>query len=73
MKKILEQYEFEHRMNYTMYIIFKHYLNTREEIELENILGGSYDNGDRELTIFNISESKARRLQVLQNDMLGGL
>lgn len=73
MKKMLEQYEFIHKMNYTMYIIFKHNLNTRENVPLENMLGGSYDNGDNELTIFNVSESKAKRLQTLQNDMLGGL
>jgi len=73
MREIESQYEFKHMMNYTMVVVFKHYLNGREWIELEDMQVGSEGDGDYSLTMFNVSDSQARRLQTLQNDMLGGL
>lgn len=64
-------YDFKHKMTPVMAKVFKVYLNKAENIELENILLGDHGNNEIEVTIFHISASKAKRLQTLQNEMLG--
>lgn len=67
----IDQYSMKHKMNHMMCKVFAVYLNKHENISLENILIGCHGDEGEEITIFNTSKAKAKRLQDIQNKMLG--
>lgn len=69
-RKILTQYEFNHKMNRMLAHVFKTYLHHEENIAYEDILIGDHGDEGVDMVLFNISKPKATHLQVVQDGLL---
>jgi len=69
----LDQYEFTYKMNPTLAKVFFGYLQHVENTDPQSIMEGSHGAEGIAMSIFNICETKAKRLQKMQNDMVTSL